>query len=262
MECNKCHDLLSDLLDNTLTGDDRRLLDAHFQECMSCTGVHDELDRIIALAREGREEYAAPIDGQALWLRIREHVEGDIEWAREARFATRAAAANSSLRLGHAQGESWWSRLWNARWELSAPQVTGAFAALVGVAVLATAFGTSVLRSPQGIALSTDGGQSFVSNRVTESSAGDAAERINFDEYVRHQQSNIEYWRQRVEENKNRLPPRMLESFERTMVSLDQDVSYSLNELRHNPHDKVSEQMLNRALQDKVEILQELSSEF
>lgn len=256
MECDKCHDLLSDLLDNTLTGDDRRLLDAHFEECVTCTGAHADLDRLIALARRERDEYATPPDGQSLWLRIREHVEEDMEWAREARFRTASATAQTDTTQG-----GWWSRLWNARWEFSAPQVTGAFATLLGIAVLATALGTSALRdSGAGVPVALPG--SVASNQGFGDNTPVLATSINYNEYVRRQQSDIKYWQQRVEENKDRLPPRMLESLDRTLVRLDEDVSYSLDELRRNPQDEVSEQMLNRALQDKLEILRELSSEF
>jgi hypothetical protein len=256
MDCNKCHDLLSDLLDNTLTGDDRRLLDAHFEECVICTDAHADLDSLIALARRERDEHAMPPSGEALWLRIREHVEEDMQWAREARLN----AANSNARINTPQGR-WWSRLWNAHWEFSAPQVVGTFATFVGIATLAAAFGTRVLRQPATEAqMAAPSG--VISSLVSADSSVAPAERINFNEYVRRQQSDIEYWRQRVEENKNRLPPRMLESLDRTLVRLDQDVNYSLDELSRNPHDEVSEQMLNRALQDKIEILREISSEF
>lgn len=247
MDCNKCHGLLGDFLDGTLSDDDRQYFSAHLEECLTCTGMHAELDRIIALARAEREEMIAPPNGQALWQRIRENAEQDIEWAREARFAKQAAAANTS-------SDSWWSRLWNARWEFSAPQVTGAFASLVGVAVLSAVLGTGALRNATG-----ETAQMQVEGSGTEAVA---AQRVSFDEYVQRQQSDIEYWRQRVEENKSRLPPRVRESFERTMVRLDQDVSYSLDQLRQNPQDDISEEMLNRALHDKVEILRELSSEF
>lgn len=259
MDCSKCHDLLTDLLDNTLTGDDRRLLDTHFEECVTCTGVHADLDRIIALARRGRGEHAAPPDGQALWLRIREHVEEDMEWAQETRFATPASATRGASGTGSAQ-DNWWSRLWNARWEFSAPQVTGALAALLGVVVLATAIGTSALKD-SGIGASLAQSDGTVSGLVPRTNVN-PIESINYNENVRRQQSDIDYWRRRVEENRDRLPPRMRDSLDRTLGQLDQDVSFSLEELQRNPNDEVSEQMLNRALQDKIEILRELSSEF
>lgn len=258
MDCHKCHDLLSDLLDNALDGEDRRLLDRHIEECAACTDTHGDLGDLIALARTGREEeaLAAPPSGQALWLRIREHVEEDIEWAagQSSLTATRQVTAHNTV----AKADGWWSRLWSARWEFTAPQVTGAFASLVGVAVLGAFLGTSALR---GVNETPVDAASANSGRVAGVETASAS-RVNLDEYIRRQQADIDYWRQRVEENKSRLPPRMRESYENTMVQLDQDVNYSLDQLQQNPQDDVSEQMLNRALQDKVEILKEISAEF
>jgi len=43
------------------------------------------------------------------------------------------------------------------------------------------------------------------------------------------------------------------------MVVIDQAVNQSLNELNSNPHDEISEQMLNEALNDKLRLLQEFA---
>jgi len=51
----------------------------------------------------------------------------------------------------------------------------------------------------------------------------------------------------------------MRETFERNMKVIDQAVSDSMNELRRNPHDEVSEQMLNESLNDKLALLKEFS---
>ena len=51
----------------------------------------------------------------------------------------------------------------------------------------------------------------------------------------------------------------MREAFERNMNVIDQAVNYSRDELRRNPHDEVSEEMLNSALSDKMELLREFA---
>jgi len=51
----------------------------------------------------------------------------------------------------------------------------------------------------------------------------------------------------------------MRETFDRNMGVIDQAVSDSLNDLNRNPHDDVSEQMLNEALNDKLALLKEFS---
>jgi hypothetical protein len=72
-------------------------------------------------------------------------------------------------------------------------------------------------------------------------------------------QQVINYWNQRIETNKTRWNPTMRETFERNLQVIDQAVNESINELNRNPHDEVSEQMLNEALNDKLRLLQEFA---
>jgi len=76
---------------------------------------------------------------------------------------------------------------------------------------------------------------------------------------VFQRQQLISYWNQRVELNKSRWSPEMRATFERNLQVIDQAVSQSLNELDRNPHDEISEQMLNESLNDKLALLKEFS---
>ena len=67
------------------------------------------------------------------------------------------------------------------------------------------------------------------------------------------------YWNQRVELNKARWNQQMRETFDRNLQVIDQAVNDSLNELNRNPHDEVSEEMLNAALNEKLALLKEFS---
>jgi len=51
----------------------------------------------------------------------------------------------------------------------------------------------------------------------------------------------------------------MRQTFDRNLAVIDQAVNDSLNELHRNPHDDLSEQMLNDAMNDKVALLKEFS---
>ena len=81
--------------------------------------------------------------------------------------------------------------------------------------------------------------------------------------YVRdrmwQQQQAINYWNQRVETNKARWNQEMRDTFERNLKVIDQAVNDSLNELNRDPHDEVSEEMLNAALNEKLALLREFS---
>jgi len=51
----------------------------------------------------------------------------------------------------------------------------------------------------------------------------------------------------------------MRDTFDRNLQVIDQAVNDSLSELNRNPHDDVSEEMLNVALSEKLALLKEFS---
>jgi len=73
------------------------------------------------------------------------------------------------------------------------------------------------------------------------------------------QQQAISYWNQRVEVNKARWSQDMRATFERNLKVIDQAVNDSMAELNRNPHDEVSEEMLNAALNEKLALLKEFA---
>jgi len=84
-------------------------------------------------------------------------------------------------------------------------------------------------------------------------------EVTNVNDRIWQRRQVIDYWNQRVELNKARWSPEMRETFERNMQVIDQAVANSLDELKRNPHDEISEQMLNESLNDKLALLKEFS---
>jgi hypothetical protein len=51
----------------------------------------------------------------------------------------------------------------------------------------------------------------------------------------------------------------MREAFDRNLGIIDATVSDSLRDLNESPHDEISEEALNAALRDKMELLREFS---
>jgi hypothetical protein len=84
-------------------------------------------------------------------------------------------------------------------------------------------------------------------------------EDSNVNDRVWQRTQVINYWNERVELNKARWSSEMRESFDRNMKVIDQTVADTLKELNRNPHDEISEQMLNEALNDKLALLKEFS---
>jgi hypothetical protein len=238
MDCEKCNELLGDFLDGTLAGDDRTLLGAHLDECLGCACVRDEIHAIVSVAAESREHFVSPPNERAMWLRVRNTIEAELGAQQRASVVAARSPVSASER------ENFLTRLMNKRWALSLPQLTAAVAAIVvGVAVVTTV-------GMQRLAANNNGG-GVKSNLVSERNG---TRKLNSDQVVA-----IEYLMKRVEERKARWNPRMREAFDRNLGIIDAAVSDSLKELDASPHDEISEEALNAALREKMELLREFS---
>ncbi len=233
MDCEKCQELIGDLVDGAISREDESRLNLHLEECLACADVRNDLQSIVAFCQTHRGEYVAPPNENALWLRIRNVIEAETA-------STAAAAAR-----GRARGERFWTNWMNRSWELSMPQLAASAAAIVLVVSLATAVG---LRR----------WENATSNSSVASSARDGGS-TNVRERFWQQRQAINYWNQRVEMNKARWNQEMRDTFDRNLKVIDQAVNDSLNELSQNPHDEVSEEMLNTALNEKLALLREFS---
>jgi len=229
MNCEKCQDLIGDFLDGALGHEDQAKLNLHLEECLGCADVRNDLHSIVSFCRDHRGEYSAPPNEKALWLRIRNMIEAGAINPEPARKGT-------------------WSNWISRSWELSFPQLAASAAAIVLVVSLSTVVGLRRWQSgdPQ-----------------IKTSAGDASSKLaaaNVRDRVSQQQQLISYWNQRVEFNKARWNPEMRETFDRNLQVIDQAVNESFDALTLDPHDEVSEEMLNAALNEKLSLLKEFAA--
>jgi len=229
MNCETCQELIHDLVDGSITQRDEFTLNTHLRDCLNCESVRQDLESIIGFCRTQRGQYEAPPNEQALWLRIRNSIEAELP--------SRAVASTEP-------GGSFFSRWMGRSWELSFSQLAASAVAIVLLVSLATVVG-----------LRRWGGYG-VPPTVTQVAAANDTD-VN-DRFFQRRQV-IDYWNQRVELNKARWSPEMRETFDRNMKVIDQAVADSMNELKRNPHDDVSEQMLNESLNDKLALLKEFS---
>lgn len=225
MNCETCQELIHDLIDGSITQRDEFNLNTHLKECLDCDSVRQDLASMVGFCRTQRGQYEAPPNTEALWLRIRNVIEAELP--------SRVAAAEPQ--------RSFFSRLMGRSWELSLPQLAASTVAIVLLVSLVTVVG---LRRWGGYGVPTP---------VTQAEASNVNDRI----WQRRQV--IDYWNQRVELNKVRWSPEMRATFDRNMKTIDESIATSLDDLSRNPHDEVSEQMLNESLNDKLTLLKDFS---
>jgi len=231
MNCEKYQELLSDLVDGRVADGDRNQVETHLRDCVMCAEVRDDLVAIVGFCQEHRGEYDPVPNERALWLRISNIIEAEGLTARP---------------VDVPGGAGWWLRLMNKSWQLSFPKLAGAAAVMIVVVSLATVFTTGRLSSLSQTGIKTAGLTTVLNSAPVE------------DRY-RQQQQAIAYWNQRVELNKARWNTQMRETFDRNMSVIDAAVDESMTQLRQNPHDTVSEDILNDALNDKVALLKEFA---
>ena len=224
MNCETCQELIHDLIDGSINQTDEFTLNTHLKECLDCESVRQDLSSIVGFCRTQRGQYEAPPNEQALWLRIRNVIE---------------AETRSEVAVNPGPRRSFLGRLMGHSWELSLPQLVSSTVAIVLLVSLATVVG---LRRWGAVPVPPA-----------------HAEASNVNDRMWQRTQVINYWNQRVELNKARWSPEMRETFDRNMKVIDQAVADSLNELNQNPHDEISEQMLNESLNDKLALLKEFS---
>src|SRR6185295_8278241 len=224
MNCETCQELIHDLVDGSISQRDEFTLNTHLKECLDCESVRQDVASIVSFARTQREEYQAPPNEHALWLRIRNSIEAGLP---------SRAAANTERR------PSFLGRLMGQSWELSLPQLAASAVAIVLLVSLATV-----------VALRRWGGYGV-------SAAAPPVEASNLNDRFSQRRQVLDYWNQRVELNKARWSPEMRDTFDRNLKEIDQAIANSLEELKRNPHDEVSEQMLNESFNDKLTLLKD-----
>jgi hypothetical protein len=228
MNCDKCQDLISDLLDGSMSREDQSMLNSHLDECLGCANVRQDLETLVGFCHTQRGQYSAPPNEQALWLRIRNVVEAEMHVGAAAPVGT---------------GGSFWPNWLSRSWELSFPQIAAAAAIIVLVVSLSTVVGLRRWQS---------GGPGFGQSLARDAVAVSVAQ---IRDRVKQQQETIAYWNERVQFNKARWNPQMRETFDRNLKVIDEAVDDSVEALSRNPHDEVSEEMLNVALNEKLSLL-------
>jgi len=233
MNCKKYQDLLSDFIDGSLAPEDHNSVAGHLSVCGDCADARNDLGAIVEFCVEHRGDYESVPNERALWLRISNMLEAGLP-----KPAPNVIPANAG----------WWFRLMNRSWQLSFPQLALAATAVIVVVSMFTVVSLRGINfTPSGAGVSTSG--------LTLPVAG-----LSVQDRYREQQQVIAYWNERVELNKARWNPQMRDTFDKNMSVIDAAVNDSMRQLTQNPHDEVSEEILNAALNDKVELLKEFAA--
>lgn len=246
MNCEDCLARLDDYNDENLTRVDSVAVEKHLEFCPPCRAFQQDLVLILNSCVAVQEHLEAPPNAQALWLRISNTIECEQQIQVLAEAKSTSAAAK---KVG------WLTRTLETSWKLSLQQMVSA---VLGVAVIASLLTVVGLQNRPN--LSAASATAIESRTFWNNSKNQPATRnIEIENRVKQQQLAIEYWNRRVATRKNQWNANLRNAFDRNLHEIDQVVADYRQQLESNPEDNISEEMLDSALQDKMELLREFS---
>lgn len=245
MNCEHCQNLLSEFVDDRTGCTMSAEVEAHLETCRDCADIHRDFSYLTGFCSSYEIQEIAPPNSQALWCRISNIIESEIQEA--------APAAEEKKKQG------FWGRAWEKRWQLSFSQ---AVTAVIGVAVvssLLTIVGIrNAVRPSNNLASNAAMQPTLFENLLSKAGLAPAPEELR-EKSLNEKQAVIDYWNARVGERRMRWNQKMRETFDRNLHEIDQVVMEYSRSLKENPTDSLSEEMLNSALTEKMDLLREFS---
>lgn len=234
MNCEQCQELISVYLDRELAPQVSIDVRTHLAVCAECAKVCEDFAMILDFCELEEADYSLPPNSKALWCRINNIIENE---------AAPAAVVEKTKQE-------------KSGWRFSFAQV---FASILGIALvssLLTIVGIKNYSAPPA-----------VSGNVAPSVFEQALGKIGLIETpqqtresrIREQQAAINYWNSRVEAQRKNWDAHLREAFDRNLNEINQVVFEYDQILDKNPEDDLSGEMLDSALNEKMELLREFA---
>ena len=219
MGCKQCQELLSDYIDGALELGEQVNIERHLGDCEPCRAVRDDLLQIVHFSHQLPMQ--AP--SAALWPRI----SSDLAELQPS-FWTRSMRWLASFRT--------------LNFNFSVPQLIAGAAALAIVASI----GVMISRrdNPQPELAANSGRLSMADIRPLSQTD------------LQQLEKQISQLSQTVEQRKESWDPELRTAFERNLLYIDQSLVECRHQLKDNPSDNVSQELMLNAYREKVRLLE------
>lgn len=249
MNCEQCQELISLFLDNELDEGTSLAVRMHIALCAGCAKICEEFAMILDFCNLDEAEAAVPPNSKALWCRINNIIESDVE----PEFV-QTPPPPTEIKGGFA------SRIRRNNWQLSFSQV---LTSVLGVAVISSLLTFVGFKNYT----TESGAESTATATMAPSTFERVLGRVGLIETVeqirerriKEQQSAIDYWNKRVEARRTNWDNHLRQAFDRNLNEINQVVFEHDKILQDNPQDDLSGEMLDSALTEKMELLREFS---
>lgn len=244
MNCEQCQELISVYLDNELETQVSTQVQMHLAICASCAKVCEDFAVILDFCET--EDFLPP-NSKALWCRINNIIETEVK--------TEFQQQNSHQRQATEKGL--FARVRRNPWHFSFSQVISLILCIALISSLLTVIGVKNF-SPAGQGFASDSSASVFEKVLSKFGLLETPQQTR-ERRIRQQHATIEYWNQRVEMRRASWELHLRDAFDRNLREIDQVVTEYDKILRENPQDELSGEMLDSALNEKVELLREFS---
>jgi len=240
MNCGECQENLSRFIDGDLAGEHSSAVVDHLSICAECTLLRDDLAEILVRCAEPEHGEAVPPNPAALWRRINNIIESELP---------------TEIPVEKAQ-KGFFGRAWN----LTFSQAGVAVLSIALISSLLTVVGIRNYFAPPGedLPARTSEPPTLMQRVFSKVGLAETPQQVR-DRRVKEQQAAIEYWNKRVQMRRASWDQRMSAAFDRNLLEINQAVNEYTMILQHDPDDTLSEEMLDTALTEKMNLLRQFS---
>lgn len=243
MNCEQCQELISAFLDNELETTVLLNVQTHLTVCAECASVCEDFSSLLDFCGEVPASEILPPNSQALWCRISNIIESDIQ--------AEIQKDKKEEPLPPKKG------LFGLSWQFSFSQVASVVLGAAIISSLLTIVGIHNYSTPDEI--SANPAERSVFQRVLGKIGLVETPQQARERRIKERLAAIEYWNNRVEARRAQWDAQLRDAFDRNLNEIDKSVFEYNHILETNPQDELSGEMLDTTLNEKMELLREFA---
>ncbi len=244
MDCNKYNLLISAFIDRELDPETDLDVVEHISKCEVCGQTFEELTAILSNVEVGYANDAPKPNSQALWCRISNTIETEI--------IPNEKAIEDKIKTGV------FERIRGFNLSLSPFQLVSSAVGIALISSLLTFVAIKNFANPEEIHSDTVM-QPSIADSVLSKIGLTETPRQKYLRKIEEQKQSIAYWEKRVEIRKVQWDAHLQDAFDRNLREINKAVAGYKKNLEKNPNDKISNEMLDSALSEKMNFLREFA---
>ena len=245
MNCEQCQELISAFLDNELETPDSLNVQTHLTICAECAKVCEDFASILDFCVETPADEILPPNPQALWCRISNIIESEVQAEIKKDKAETEVIAEKKGRFGR-------------MWQLSFSQMVSAFLGIALVSSLLTIVGIQNYSASADDLVANPAERSIFQKVLGKIGLVETPQELR-ERRIKERLTAIDYWNKRVEVRRAQWDAQLRDAFDRNLREIDKTVFEYNNILETNPQDDLSGEMLDSTLNEKMELLREFA---